>query len=100
MQHLLKTVETYRVATEAEAKQIIEEAKKNRNYSLIKYLSEYKSQKVKGEIVDEWYRVTLTKSFNEEKDPACDVSINYNVSEGVFPEPVRTEDEEEETDEL
>ena len=37
MKYLLKkTVETYRVATEDEAKRLIEEAKKDKNFTLVK----------------------------------------------------------------
>ena len=85
MKYLLKTVETYRVANENEAKALIEEAKKDKNYTLTKYLSEYRNAKQKGEIVDEWYRVTLTKSFTEEKEPDATTTVSYNVSEGNFP---------------
>ena len=34
MKYLLKTVETYRVATEDEAKKLIEDAKKDKNFTL------------------------------------------------------------------
>ena len=66
MRYLLKNVLTYRVASEAEAKELIEEAKKDRNFNLSKYSSEYKCVKKKGEIEDEWYRVTLTEEFTAE----------------------------------
>ena len=36
MKYLIRTVETYRVANEDEAKQLIESAKNDRNYSLSK----------------------------------------------------------------
>ena len=54
MKYLLKTVETYRVATEDEAKKLIEDAKKDRNFTLVKYLSEIREQKSKGEVIDSW----------------------------------------------
>ena len=31
---------------------------------LTKYESKYRTKKVKGEIVEEWYQVTLQKDFN------------------------------------
>lgn len=100
MKYLIKTVETYRVANEAEAKQLIEESKVDRNFTLSKYSSEYKNTKAKGEIVDEWYRVILTKDFTPEKEPDCTTTVNYNVDVGAFPDPVDnvkdTEDENEE----
>ena len=94
MKYLVKTVETFRVATETEAKQIIEDAKKDKHFSLTKYLSEYKEQKQKGEVIDSWYRITLTKEFNEEKSPESYVEITYETEPGAFPDPVDSEDEE------
>lgn len=80
MKYLIKTVETYRVASEEEAKQVIEDAKKEGGYFLSKYNSEYKCTKAKGEVVDEWYRVTLTKEFTSEKEPDTYADVNYLVS--------------------
>lgn len=99
MKYLIRSVLTYRVPNEEEAKQLIEEAKRDRNFTLSKYSSEYKCKKVKGEIDDEWYRVTLTEDFTSEKEPDCTASVSYNVDPGYFPEPVvreTTDDDEAE----
>ena len=96
MKYLIKTVETYRVGSEAEAKQVIEDAKKDSNFTLSKYSSEYKCTKTKGQISDEWYRVTLTKDFTPEKEPDRTTTITYNVEAGAFPDPVEDDEEEEE----
>ncbi|MBO7536200.1 MAG: hypothetical protein J6T34_03550 [Bacilli bacterium] len=96
MAYLLKTVETYRVSDETEAKKIIEDAKNDRKFTLSKYLSEKKDRKAKGEIIDEWIRVTLTKNFNDEKEPCSYVDIAYNVEQGFFPSPITKEEEEDE----
>lgn len=95
MNYLVRTVETYRVASEAEAKKLIESAKGDKNYTLSKYSSEYKCTKTKGEISDEWYRVILTKDFNVEKEPDSSVEITYKVEEGYFPEPIETIEKDE-----
>lgn len=95
MRYLLNVVETYRVADENEAKKLIEEAKKDRNYSLTKYVSQQKVKKSKGEIEDEWVRVTLTKEFTEEKDPECLVTVSYNA-DGVFPTASNFDEEDNE----
>ena len=95
MKYLIKTVETYRVANEAEAKQLIESAKSDHSYTLSKYSSEYKCSKAKGEIVDEWYRVILTKDFCNEKEPDTTASVVYTVEQGAFPEPKEENDEVE-----
>ena len=93
--YLIKAVETLRVATEDEAKAVIEEAKKDRNFTLSKYSSEYKCSKAKGEVVDEWYRVILTKDFTSEKGPECSTTSSDNVELGAFPDPVSRDDEED-----
>lgn len=76
--YLIKTVEQYRCDSEAEAAQFIEESKKSNQYTLAKYSSEEKEMKMKGEVVDSWMRVTLTKIFDVEKEPIGDIKdVSY-----------------------
>jgi hypothetical protein len=77
MKYLLETTEVYRVDKESEAKELIESAKSGNNYLLKKYSSQYKERKQKGEVIDAWYRVTLVKTFNEEKEPITSIEIKY-----------------------
>ena len=77
--YLVSTVETYRVDTEAEATRAIEEAKTDKSYVLGKYTSEHKEQKSKGEVIDEYWKLTLTKLFNDIKEPDFPVNIIYEV---------------------
>lgn len=77
MVYLLKTTEVYRVDNEDEAKKLIEDAKNDGAGSLSKYGREYHEKKSKGEVVDSWYRVTLTRVFTEEKEPDGNTSIVY-----------------------
>jgi hypothetical protein len=77
MAYLIKTTEVYRVETEEQAKNFIEEQKQNDSYEVIKYSSERKDRKVKGEIAEEWMRVTIVKSFTDEKDPVDKVTVKY-----------------------
>lgn len=77
MAYLIKTTEVYRVETEEEAKKFIEEQKQGENYEIAKYSSEHKDRKVKGEVVEEWVRVTLVKNFTDEKDPTDKVTVKY-----------------------
>ena len=77
--YLVSTVETYRVDTEAEATKAIEEAKNENSYVLSKYTSEHKEQKSKGEVVDEYWKLSLTKLFNNIKEPDSVVTIEYEV---------------------
>jgi phage protein U len=82
--YLISVTETYRVDTEAEAAKIIEEAKVDGKYVLSKYSSVKKERKQKGEIIDEWYRLTLTKVFDDEKEPIGSATIEYNTDGSAF----------------
>lgn len=75
--YLIKVDETYRADTEAEATDIINEAKSDKRFVLAKYSSIQKEMKQKGEVIDSWYRVVLTKVFDAEKEPIGGFSIDY-----------------------
>lgn len=76
---LITTTEVYRVDSEGAADYLINSAKEDDSYALVKYNCEHKTRTAKGEIIDEWYRVTLTKRFNDEKEPGTLVKVNYEV---------------------
>lgn len=77
MNYLLNVTETYRVPSEPAAVAIIEQAKSCPDYNLVKYSTVRKEIKSKGEVVDDYYKVSLTKKFNEEKEPESNYSITY-----------------------
>lgn len=77
MTYLLKTTEVYRADDEDEAKKLIEDAKVDGAGTLTKYGREYHERKSKGEVIDSWYRVTLTRVFTEEKEPEGSTYITY-----------------------
>lgn len=77
MKYLIDTTETYRVETEAEVNSMINEAKTNPTFTLVRYKCEAKDVKVKGEVVDTYYKVSFTKRFNDIKDPEIDFEIIY-----------------------
>jgi hypothetical protein len=80
MKYLVRTTEVYRIDTENEAKAFIESQKERaENYVVSKYSSEYKEKKTKGEVIDSWFRVTIVKDFNDEKEPDYEVTISYEV---------------------
>ena len=78
MEYLIRTTEIYRAANEDEAKAVIEKAK--RTSTVIKYNSTYKCKKQKGEIVDEWYRVEITKEWDDEKEPCGSTKVSYGTN--------------------
>lgn len=75
--YLTTVTETYRVGTDLEAREMIEQAKASNTFILSKYSSQAKERKVKGEVVDSWYKVTLVKLFNDEKEPIDEVEVFY-----------------------
>ena len=78
-QYLCQTQEIYRVNSEKEAAALIEAAKTDNRFTLLKSSTEYKTVKAKGEIVDEYWKVTLVKYFTDLKEPDCNVSVEYSI---------------------
>ena len=77
MNYLIETTEIYRVESEDDAKELVEEAKRTRHVA--KYSCIYKEKKAKGEVVDSWYRVSITKKWDEEKEPCGATKVSYGV---------------------
>lgn len=77
MKYLIETTEVYRVDSEDEAKTVIEDAK--RSSTVAKYSCTYKTRKQKNEIVDSWYHVTITKTWDEEKEPSGATKVVYKT---------------------
>jgi len=80
--YLLKTTEEHRADTEAEATELISAAKADGRYVLSKYSSVKKERKAKGEIIDEYFIVTLVKVFDDAKEPCGEASVEYKI--GAF----------------
>lgn len=98
MKYLIEVTENYRVDSEKEAAALIEEAKQNqRQYTLSKYSSVQKERKQKGEVIDSWYRVSLTKKFTDEKEPYVSVIPTYE-STGCFPDAEEEREDNEDED--
>lgn len=66
MTTLIKVTEQYRCGNQKEAQNLIQEAKKNSDYTVIKSSSEVKERKKTEE---EWIRVILVKEFCKEIEP-------------------------------
>lgn len=62
MAKLLKESYEMRVDTEEDAIKLINEEREKTNGTL-DYKSVYKTKKSKGEIVDDWYVVTITRKY-------------------------------------
>lgn len=79
MKFLGNTVETYRVETENECDTIIAEAKASNMFELTSYKCVKKEVKKSGEVIDEYFVLSLTKTFNNIKEPERHISVNYEV---------------------
>ena len=77
MKYLLTTTEVYRVESENEAKKMIEEAKEEKDFILKKYTNKYKEKKQKGEVIDTYWKVSLVKTFTDEKEPQFRTVVSY-----------------------
>ena len=80
--YLIKTTEEHRADSEAEATALITAAKADGRYILAKYSSVKKERKAKGEIIDEYFIVTLVKVFDDAKDPCGEATVEYKI--GAF----------------
>jgi predicted butyrate kinase (DUF1464 family) len=80
--YLIKTTEEHRADTEAEAAALIAAAKTDGRYTLAKYSSVKKERKAKGEIIDEYFMVTLVKVFDDAKEPCGEATVEYKI--GAF----------------
>ena len=79
---LLKTTETYRCDSEEEANLLVASAKEENDiYDVTKSTIENRQLKQKGEIIDEWKRVTITKEFTSEKEPWRKMEASYSEQE-------------------
>ena len=77
--YLIQTTEVYRADSEIEAQEIIGAAKAAAEYTLTKYSSEKKEVKAKGEVIDEFYKITLAKIFTDIKDPEVQADVIYEI---------------------
>ena len=48
-------------------------------YAVSSFTYKAKCKKEKGEVVDEWYQVSVKKIFNDEKEPESSVEVLYEV---------------------
>ena len=80
--YLIKTTEEHRADSELEAAELINAAKADGRYLLSKYSSVKKERKQKGEVIDEYYIVTLVKVFDDPREPCGEAVVEYRV--GAF----------------
>lgn len=79
--YLISTTETYRVDYENEVDALIEEAKQDNKFELTKYNCQHRELKQKGEVVDQWFKVTLNKVMTDEKEPSGRIQVKYGLED-------------------
>ena len=72
---LCAVTETYRIDSESEADELIAAARENGIYELKKYNLQKKEVKSKGEVIDEYYMLSLTKSIQDPKEPSSYIEV-------------------------
>lgn len=77
MRYLLKAVDTYRVANEAEMEALHEELLNDSKFDLVGFSYKVKQIKSKGEVVEEYMVVQATKQFTAEKEPVDVFTVSY-----------------------
>lgn len=77
--YLIQTTEVYRVDSEPEVENLIAEAKEDTTFDVIKYNCEHKERKLKGEVIDDYYKVSIVKGFTSEKEPETQVLVSYEI---------------------
>lgn len=77
MKYLIKVVETYRLPTVEAAQDFHEELKNDPSFVLASFSTKTKQIKEKKEIVEEYQLVSVTKLFNNEKEPERAVKVTY-----------------------
>ena len=77
MKYLINKTEIYRCDTEDEANAFVQDLKDAGN-CVVSSTIQMKERKQKGEVVDEWIRLTIKTVYNDEKEPDFPYEEEYN----------------------
>lgn len=78
--YLINRIDTFRVDSEQEAKEFVEQLKTGGG-EVLKHSIEYKEQKAKGEVIQDWYRLVVKRQYNDEKEPDYAYENNNEIGE-------------------
>lgn len=85
VKYLLKTTEVYRLETMSDVEGFhkwLQKDADDQGYQLIGFSWKEKFRSSKGEVVDEWYVVSATKVFEDEKEPDLPLrTVSYETYE-------------------
>lgn len=77
MKYLINNIITYRFNSIAEVEEFHDKLTHNPQYNLASFNYKTKAIKEKGEVVEEYYLVTVKLAFNDEKDPDDTIDVTY-----------------------
>lgn len=77
MKYLVNQTDVFRCDNEREAEDFVKTLKSDYSFEITSYSMEKKEQKVKGEVVDDWVRLTVKKKYNDEKEPFTPYHEDY-----------------------
>lgn len=75
--YLIKSTDVYRINTIGQVESFHAELKNDPHFTLDGFAYKQKNVKEKGEIVEEYFEVTVKKIFNDAKDPIGNTKIEY-----------------------
>ena len=86
MKYLINTTEVYRFDKETEAQHYVDDLKR-KGLDVVSSTIQKKERKQKGEVVDEWIRLTVKINYNDEKEPestyyANEATDGYDIEKG------------------
>ena len=78
VKYLISAVNTVRVHTVADVETLHEELKNDARFDLVEFSYKTKDIKVKREVVDQYQLVKYKLVFTDEKEPECQMEVDYN----------------------
>lgn len=69
MKYLITQTDVYRCDNEREAEEFLKLLKSDYSFEVVSSKMEKRELKSKGEVIDEWIRLTVKKKVNDEKEP-------------------------------
>lgn len=83
MKYLINQTDVYRCDSEKEAEAFLKQLKNDYSFEITSSTMSKKELKQKGEVVDDWIRLTVKKKYNEEKEPYTPLRMYSESDENV-----------------
>lgn len=83
MKYLITQTDVYRCDNEREAEEFLKLLKSDYSFEVVSSKMEKRELKSKGEVIDEWIRLTVKKKVNDEKEPYTPCNDYEPVEEDI-----------------